>query len=230
MALKPSKFKLDETILLAGQPFQVAGVVQLELPDAAVATRYLLAGDKGASQILEERPNRFSLLRQFPPSAAPQPKGSEISVMGSRYALAGVDKLKVLGAEGGAVGAAPKEGLLLSGRFDSQGGLILREIAPGGAAAQTFYSVKPVAAEELLTADQYAAVREAQRMVAEQQAAAEAETSAGSGGWAAKLGGWIATILVIGVLVYACSGDSEDSTTGSARSGSWHFSGGSGGK
>lgn len=229
MALKPSKFKLEEMILLAGQPFQVSGMVQLELPDNGVATRYMLTGDKGASQILEERPNRFALLRQFPPSAAPQPNGSEISVMGARYALAGVDKLKVIGAEGGPVGATPSGGLLLSGRFDSQGGAILREIAPGGGAAQTFYALKPIAPDQLMTGQQHAAVQEAQREVAEQQAAAAAETSASAGGWAAKLGGWVVTIIVIGVLVYACS-DSEDTSSGSARSGTAHFSGGHGGK
>ncbi|MSQ53885.1 MAG: hypothetical protein EXR31_00805 [Betaproteobacteria bacterium] len=230
MELKPAKFKLEDMVLLAGQQFRVAGMVQLELPDAAVATRYLLSGEKGTSQILKERPGRFSVLRQFPPSAAPQPEGKELSVMGMRYALAGVDKLKVLGAEGGTVGAAPAEGLLLSGRFDGATGLILREFAPGGASAQTFYSVKPVAAEELLTAKQAAAVMEAERQVVQQAATAEAESTRTSG-WAAKLAGWAVLIIVIVVLVFACSGPDDEGGSGSARSGSVHYSsGGHGGK
>jgi hypothetical protein len=228
MALKPAKFKLDEMVLLAGQPFRITGLLQLELPDAVVATRYLLAGDNGASQILEERPGRFSLLRQFPPSAAPQPEGKQLSVMGMRYALAGVDKLKVLGAEGGAVGAAPNEGLLLSGRFDGATGLILREFAPGGATAQTFYSVKPVGADELLTAEQAAAVVQAERQALQQEATEEAEATETTG-WAAKLGGWVVSIIVIVVLVYACSDSESDGGASSARGGV-HFSGSHGGK
>jgi hypothetical protein len=231
MPVKPAKFKLEEMVLVAGQPFQVAGLVQFEGPDAAVATRYLLSGEKGMSQILEERGERFAVLRQFPPTAAPEPSGNEISVMGMRYALAGVDKLKVIGAEGGAVGAAPNEGLLLSGRFNGDSGSLLREITPGAAKVQTFYAVKPVSPEELLTAADFAKIQAAEREIAEQAAAAEAERGESSkgGGWVKKIIGWVVAILVIGALVYACSGP-DDESSGSARSGSVHYSGGSGGK
>jgi hypothetical protein len=231
MALKPAKFKLEEMVLVAGQPFQVAGLVQFEGPDAAVATRYLLSGEKGTSQILEERGERFAVLRQFPSTAAPEPSGNEISVMGARYALAGVDKLKVINAEGGAVGAAPSQGLLLSGRFNGDSGSLLREITPGASKVQTFYAVKPVSPEELLTAADYAKIQLAEREIAEQAAAAQAERGEASSGssWVKKAVSWGIAILVIGVLVYACSGSDEDSS-GSARSGSVHYSGGHGGK
>ncbi len=227
MALTPSKFKLEQLVMMAGQPFRVSGVLQFELPDAAVATRYLLEGEKGVAQILEDRPGRLALLRQFPQAASPDPSGREVSVMGMRYVLAGVDKLKILAAEGAPVGAAPTQGLLLSGRFDGESGLILREIAPGGGAVQTFYSVKPISADELMTSEQHLKLLEAQREIAEQQAAAKAETGESSG-WGAKLIGWTVSIIVIVVLVYACSGDDESSSS-SARTGSVHY-GGSGGK
>jgi hypothetical protein len=229
MALKPAKFKLEEQVVLGGQPFQVAGVAQLELPDGSVATRYLLNGEKGASQIVEERKDRLSVLRPFPPSAAPQPKGNEVSVMGARYVLAGVEKLAIGGAEGAPVGALPGSGLLLSGRFESPTGDILREIAPGGG-GQTFYAAKALAAEDLLSSVQHAAALAAQVQVAEQQAAADAETSKSTGGWVGKLVGWIVTLLVIGGLVYACSDSGDSGTTAGARTGSWHYSGGSRGK
>lgn len=228
MALKPSKFKLEEMVLLAGQPFQVAGMVQFEAPDAGVATRYLLSGEKGTSQILEERGSSFTLLRPFAPTAAPEPSGKEISVMGVRYALAGIDKLKVIGVEGGAVGAAPSDGMLLSGRFQGESGALLREITPGAAMATTFYSLKPVGAGELLTAVEYEQQVAAEREMAEQVAAAEAERGeSSSGGWVKKIVSWVVTILVIVALVYACSGPDEEESSGSAR-GSVHYS--SGGK
>lgn len=229
MQAKASTFKLEDMILLAGQPFQVAGMVQFESPDASIFTRYLLNGDKGTSQILEERASRFTVLRPFPPAAAPQASGKEVSVMGMRYALAGVDKLKVLGTQGGAVGAAPASGMLLSGRFDGETGALLREITAGAGASQTFYAVKPVAREEILTAEEYAAQIEAQRQIAEMNAAAEAESGEASGGWAAKLGGWVVAVIVVAVLVYACSGSDDEGSSGSARTGSYHYSGGSSG-
>jgi hypothetical protein len=228
MAVKPPQFKLEQLVMMAGQPFRVSGMLQFELADGAVATRYLLEGEKGLGQILEERPGRLALLRQFPQTAAPDPSGREISVMGMRYALAGVDKLKILGAEGSPVGAAPSEGLLLSGRFESDAGLILREIAPGGGAVQTFYAVKPVAEGDVITVEQHLKILEAQREIAEQQASALAETGGSSSGWGVKLAGWTVSIIVIVVLVYACSSDDESSSS-SARTGSVHY-GGSGGK
>jgi len=217
MSLKPSKLQLEETIFLAGEPLRVTGVAQLELTDGTLTTRYLLADAGGASQILEERGGHCSVLKQFSPSAAPEPSGSELSVMGVRYVLRGVDKLSVLGAQGAPVGAAPPAGLLLSGRFEGESATILREFAPGGAAAQSFYTVKKIAAGELLDSRERAAAVQTQLASVQFQAAAQAETG-DAGGWGMRIGAAIVAVIVAVLLAYACTVDKRLSSAGPTQS------------
>lgn len=230
MALQPSKFKLDEEVSFAGKPMRVAGLVQLEAPDAQLATRYLLAGATGAPQIVEETGGKFSLLRAFPPASLPQASGNTVTVMGEKYTLKGVRKLKVLGAAGQAPGGASAAAVLLSGVFEGAMGSLLREIVPG-ASAQAFFSVKAVGAEDLQSAAELAEQQEVARLAAEDQAEAEEETgSSGSGGLLKNILGWGFSILVIVGLGYACSGsDEEGSSSDSARSSVRYHSGGSSG-
>lgn len=222
MPLKLSKFKLDEELSLVGNTMRVSGILQLEDPGGLVATRYLLTGGTGAAQILEERGDVFALLRPFPPAAQPQASGDSVTVMGAKYTLAGVSKLKVLGAEGQAPGGVPGAPVVLSGKFEGAMGVLVREIVPG-ANAQNFYSVKPVSPADVMTAEQVAAVQAAAMQLREEraQAAAEAEEE---GGWGKKIGSFVVTMLVVVGLAYACT-DSEDSGSGSARSISGGFRG-----
>ena len=137
MSLAPAKFKLDEEISFSGKPMRVAGFVQYEGANAQVSTRYQLVAATGAPVILEENGSQFSMLRPFPPTAQPQATGGTVMVMGAKYALAGVRKLKVLGSTGQPPGGPPKAPLVLSGLFEGEMGALVREMAPG-APAQTF--------------------------------------------------------------------------------------------
>jgi hypothetical protein len=219
MSLRESKFKVDEEVSCVGKVMRVAGLVQYEGENALLTTRYLLAEPAGAPVILEETGSRLMLLRPFPPASQPQAAGETVTVMGEKYSLAKVRKLKLLGAAGNAPAIAPKAQLLLSGLFEGKMGALVREMAPG-TPAQTFYSMKPVSPEEVLSGAQLAAVRESERQAAEQQALAQAdEEETPKGGMLQKAIGWIVTILVVAGLGYACSGsDESDSSGGSARS------------
>lgn len=219
MALRESKFKLDDEVSCAGKLMRVAGLVQFEGGGDALTTRYLLAEPSGAPVILEESGDKLALLRPFPPASQPQPSGNTVTVMGEKYLLAGVRKLKVLGSTGNAPGGAPKAPLLLSGVFEGKMGSLVREMAPGSP-VQTFFSVKAVGPEEVLSGAQLAAAKEAGRAAAEQQALAQGEEEeTGKGGMLQKAIGWIVTIVVVGGLGYACSGsDDGESSGGSARS------------
>jgi hypothetical protein len=227
MALRPSKFKLDEGVSVAGKSARVAGRVQFEGAEAQLTTRYLLAEPSGATQILEESGGKFTLLRPFPPAAAPQAAGNTVTVMGEKYTLGTVRKLKVLGVEGRAPVAGPAAPLMLSGLFEGKMGALVREMAPG-AGTQAFFSVKPVSPQEVLNGEQLAAIQEAERLAAEQRAQLEADEEEGdSGSPVQKIVTWVVAVLVVAGLAYACTG-SEDESSGSARTSfSW---GGSGGK
>lgn len=203
MALRPSKFTLDEEISLAGKPMRVAGLVQFEGTNAQLITRYLLAETAGAPLILEESGERFSLLRPFPPGAQPQVTGGTITVVNEKYTLSGVRKLKVLGAAGQPPGGAPKAELLFSGLFEGQMGSLLRELT-AGASAQVFFSSKPVAAEEVLSGEQRAARQEAERLAAEIMAqTADDEKDKGKGKSLQIAAICIVTVLVLLGLAYA---------------------------
>lgn len=213
MSMRPTRFRLDETLYLAGEPFQVKGIAQIQLADDTRAIRYLLAGE-GGTQILEERGERYRVLKQFMPSAAPQPNGRELSVMGVPYALGGVDQLMVLGADGLPVGAAPQAGLMLSGRFEGDNALILREFAPGGAAAQTFYTVKPLGAGEVRDSREQAELERARLARVQADAAAQAESGEGQAGWGMRIGAAVVAVLVATALAYACSAEQRRGADG----------------
>lgn len=221
MALKPASFKLDEEVMLSGRRLRVAGYVQYEDPQAQIATRYLLAAQAGPPQILEERGGKFALLRPFPATANPVAAGNSLSVMGEKYGLAGVQKFMVLGVAGEPPGGIPKAPFLVSGSFDGSMGTIVREIAPGPSAAQAYYTLKPVAAGELLSGAQLEALEQAQHKADEQQAAAaedEDQVESKPRGWLKSAVGTVATLLVVAGLAHACTGSDEDGASGSSRS------------
>jgi hypothetical protein len=223
------KFQLDQALWLGGKEMRVAGLLQFDAAGAPL-TRYLLAPAAGAPQIVEESGDgKFALLRPFPQGTAPEASGNTVTVMGAKYTLGDVRKLKVLGHQGEAPGGAPKGPLVLSGVFNGQSGLLLREIAPV-AALQQYYSLKPLAAEDLLSSEEQAARLEAERLFAEEQARAAAEDDGGGkGGMLKQALSWGISLLIIGALVYACSGPDDDGgSSGSARVGTSH--GGHGGK
>jgi hypothetical protein len=206
MSLKPARFKLDEEVMLSGTPMRVAGYVRYEDPQAQLATRYLLVTQAGPPQILEERGDKLCLLRPFPTNASPTPDGKSITVMGERYTLTGVRKLKVLGTEGEPPGAIPKAELVLSGSFDGPMGTLVREIAPGPAAAQIYYMAKPVVASEVLSGAEFAAQQDAvQKREALQTAAAEDDEEHFPKGWLKTGLGAGFTLLIVGALAYACT-------------------------
>jgi hypothetical protein len=223
MPLKTSKFKLDEQIVLAGNAMNVAGMLQLEHPDGRVMTRYALAAEDGATQLLEECNGAYTLLRPFPPAARPEVTGSTVTVMGEKYELEGTQRLAVLGTAGSYPGALKDAAVLLSGRFVSAMGGLLREIAPGAAAAeQNFYALKEAPAETVMTAEAHAAVLQEQMQQRAAAAQAAAETGGqGSGKWVKVL----VAIVIVAFLVYACSGSDEQDGSGSARTVSGGFHG-----
>jgi hypothetical protein len=204
MSLQPSRFSLDEELSVAGKPARVAGRLQLEADDGRIATRYFVAGTLGTAHILEETGDGLAMLRPLP-SAAQQAAGKTVTVLGSKYALAGIRRLKVLGVEGQPPQAVPGAQLLLSGVFEGPSGRLLRELVPG-TSVQMFFGVEPLAADEVLGAPELAARREAERLAAAQQAEAESESDpAGSGRSLMKAAGWLGVALVVGGLFYACS-------------------------
>lgn len=214
-----TRFQLGQELELGGKPMKVAGLLQFDDGSGQAITRYALAGPAGASVILQEEAGVVSMLRPFPPAAAPTAEGSTVTVMGEKYELAGVRKLKLGATSGELPAGTPKAPLVLSGLFKGKMGTLIREVVPG-AAAQAYFLVKPVAQGELLTGEELAQRLEAERIVAELNAqTAEAEAEEGAQKPLAKIGGWIVAILVIGALVYACSGDDESSSSGSVRVG-----------
>lgn len=224
MALKPARFKLDEEVALAGKLLRVAGYVQYEDPKEQLATRYLLAAQSGPPQILEQRGDKFLLLRPFPPTTSPLAAGNSVTVMGEKYMLAGVQKLKVLGAQGEPPGGMPKGPLVLSGNFDGSMGTLLREISPGPAAAQVYYSVKPMEHTEVMSGAQFTELQATRRQAVEQQAAVAAdEAESTPGGWVRSAISTVAALLIIGGLGYACTSSDGDGYSGSSRS-SFSFS------
>lgn len=224
MSLKPARFKLDEEVMLSGKPARVLGYVQYEDPQAQLATRYLLAAQAGPPQIVEERGDKLFLLRTFPANANPTASGNSVNVMGEKYTLAGVQKLKVLGAVGQPPGGMPKAPLVLSGSFDGSMGTLLREIAPGTGASQVFYAVKPLDGVEVVTGEELAARQAAQQKVEEQQAAvAEEGEESTPGGKLKSIVVGAVSFLIVSCLAYACSGSDGDGYSGSSRS-SFSFS------
>ena len=174
MRFHPSKFRLGDGVSLAGRAMRVAGMVQYENDSGAPVTRYLLAENSGAPAVLEESPGGFVLLGTFPAKAQPSASGDSVSVLGEKYALGGLRKLKLVGADGLPPGGAPKGDLLLTGEFEGSMGSVVREMVPG-TGAQTFYLLKRLTADDVLSNDDISTRLEAGRRAAEVQAALDDE-------------------------------------------------------
>ena len=219
MALAPSKFGLDEDVSLAGKPMRVAGLMQFDAGNDQLITRYLLADETGAPVVLQEEGGKLAMLRPFPAAAAPEAAGNTVTVMGEKYTLAGVRKLKVLGASGQAPGETPTAGLLLSGLFDGNMGSLLRELVPG-ATAQAYFLLKPMGNDDVLSGEALAKRKEGERIAAEVMAQSqESEEEEAKEKPMVKVAVWIVVILVVVGLGYACSGDDDDSPSSSSSSG-----------
>jgi diguanylate cyclase (GGDEF)-like protein len=159
-------FGLDASVVFRGKPMRIAGRMLLEGASGQSTFRYLLSGGAGAPVLLEQAASdRYALLRPFPPAAEPQTAGNTVAVGAERYTLVGVRRLKVLDALGQSTGAAPGATMLLSGMFEGPAGTLMRELVPGSD-KQVYYLVKPLAAGDLLSAEEHAARREAARRAA----------------------------------------------------------------
>jgi len=220
MSLASAKFGQDEDVVLSGKAMRVAGFVQYEDANTTVLTRYLLSESAGAPAVLEEYDGQFFVLRPFLPTAQPAPSGRNLLVMGKKYTLSGVRKLKLLGTSGQPPGGTPKAELLLSGLFEGEMGTLVRDMTPGSQ-AQTFYSRKPLPANDALNKSEHAALREMEHLAAEARAQAESEDDVSPAGTSIlRIAVAIATIVAVAGLGYACSGgEDEGSAPGSARSG-----------
>jgi len=161
----PVNFELDAGTVFRGKAMRVAGRMRLEGASGQFTSRYLLSGNAGAPVLIEQAEDRFALLRPFPPAAEPLTAGNTITVGKERYTLVGVRRLKVLEVLGQSAGAAPGATMLLSGMFEGPAGTLMRELVPGSD-KQVYYLVKPLAAGDLLSAEEHAAQREAARRAA----------------------------------------------------------------
>jgi hypothetical protein len=98
-------------------------------------------------------------------------------------------------------------------------GTLVREIAPGAGAAQAYYTVKPLAAGELMSGAQLAALEQAQQKADEQQAAAgEDEVESKPTSWLKSAVSTGVTLLVVAGLAHACTGSDDDGASSSSRS------------
>lgn len=225
--LRPSKFGVDHQLTLSGKPMRVAGIAQYDAGNDRVITRYHLAGGGGAMILQEDAMVGLALLRPFPAAAAPEAAGDTVTVMGEKYKLGSVRRLKVLGTAGEPPSGTPKAPLLLSALFEGNMGVLFRELVPG-AAAQAYYLVKQLAPNEVLSGEELARQQESERAAADaREQEEEAEVVEKEEKPLAKVAVWIVAILVIGGLVYACSGDDEESSSRySVRVGSGAHGGG----
>jgi hypothetical protein len=174
MRFHPSKFRLGDGVSLSGRAMRVAGMVQYENDSGAPVTRYLLAETSGAPAVLEERPDGFVLLGTFPAKAQPSASGDSVSVMGEKYALGGLRKLKLVGTDGLPPGGSPKGDLLLTGEFEGSMGTVVREMVPG-IGTQTFYLRKRLSPDDVLSNDDISSRLDAGRRAAEVQAGVDDE-------------------------------------------------------
>lgn len=174
MRFHPSKFRLGDGVSLAGRAMRVAGMVQYESDAGVPVTRYLLAEPSGAPAVIEEAAEGFVQLGTFPAKAQPSASGDSVSVMGEKYALRGLRKLKLVGTDGLAPGGPPKGDLLLTGEFEGSMGSVVRELVPG-TEGQTFYLLRRLSADDVLSNDDIASRLEAGRRAAEARAAADEE-------------------------------------------------------
>ncbi len=158
-------FAFNAAVVFRGKPMQVAGLLRLEDADGQPLVRYLLSDGAGAPVLVEQAGGACTLLRPFPPAAEPQTAGNTVVIGEERYTLTGTRKLKVVEALGQAPGVASNAALLLSGIFQGPAGTLMRELTLGSV-HQVYYLVKPLAARELLSADDHARSRDAERRAA----------------------------------------------------------------
>ncbi len=217
MRFHRSKFRLGDGVSLSGRAMRVMGMVQYEDDKGAPVTRYLLAEAAGAPALVEESPGGFALLGTFPANAQPSASGDSVSVMGEKYALRGLRKLKLVGADGLPPGGKPKGDLLLAGEFEGSMGSVLREIFPG-VAGQSFYLLKRLAAEDILSNEDISARLEAGRHAAEVQAMTDEEEPRTKPKLHMTVIGIIAAI-VAAALVYSCVSADDEAPPGGPRSG-----------
>lgn len=215
MRLRPAKFRVGDGVSLAGKAMRVAGVVQYEDAGGVPVTRYLLAELAGAPAVLEETAQGFALLGTFPADAQPTASGNSVSVLGERYTLQGLRKLKLVGTDGRPPGGPPKGDLLLSGEFTGSMGTLVREIVPG-LEGQRFFLLKRLAAEDVLSNDEIAARLDAGRRDAEIRAAEEDEPR-GRGRLQMAVVAAVA-VIVAAALVYSCVSAEGEAPAGGARS------------
>ncbi len=217
MRFHPAKFRLGDGLSLTGRAMRVAGIVQYEDADAAPVTRYLLAEAAGAPAVLEESAQGFALLGTFPANAQPAASGNSVSVLGEKYALRGLRKLKLVGTDGQPPGGAPKGDLLLSGEFEGSMGSVVREMVPG-AGTQTFFLLKRLPVEDVLSNEDIAVRLEAGRRAAELQAAADEEEPRTRTRVHMTVIAAVAAI-VAAALVYSCVSADGDTAAPGPRSG-----------
>lgn len=203
MRFHASKFRLDAGVSLNGRAMRVAGLIQYEETGDAAVTRYLLTEVAGAPLVLEENPAGFAVLGTFPGTAQPQASGNSVSVLGEKYVLKGVRKLKLVGTDGQPPGGPPKGDLLLSGEFEGSMGTILRELVPT-AGTQSFYLLKRLAKDDVLSNNDIAGRLEAGRRDAEIKAGVADEDSAPQSALPAILMAVVA-IVVAAALAYSCA-------------------------
>ena len=158
-------FALHANVVYRDKPMRVAGLLRLEDSSGQALIRYLLSDGAGAPVLVEQAGAQITLLRPFPPAAEPQTAGNTVTVGEERYTLTGTRKLKVVEALGQAPSVVSSAALLLSGIFEGSAGTLMREL-PLGTVKQVYYLVKPLAAQELVSAESHALARNAERRAA----------------------------------------------------------------
>jgi hypothetical protein len=160
MAAERGTFMLDDHVAFRGRPLRVTGRVKLEGSSGQLTFRYQLSDAAGAPVVLEEGEGRFAMLRPFPPAARFKTAGNTIIVGTAKYTLVGIRKLKLLEISGNAAGIASRAPLIVSGIFEGLMGTLMREMVPG-TTTQVYYLLKPLAAGEVVSAEKYAADKDA---------------------------------------------------------------------
>jgi hypothetical protein len=123
--------------------------------------------------------------------------------------------MKMLGASGKPPAESPQAPLALSGVFEGKMGRLLREMVPG-AKAQSYFLVKPVQKDELLSGQELAHKQDQDRVAAQAMAQVqEVEDAEEEEKPFAKFASWAVSLVVIFALAWACSGDDDDDTSSS---------------
>lgn len=189
---------------MEGREMSVTGVAQYEDATGEAVTRYAFSDGVGSPQVVEQQGLRFSLLRPLPPEAQPGTSGNTVSVLDEKYTLVKVRKLTLLATAGKPPGNPPRGTLLLSGLLQGQAGSLIREIEPGRN-EQTYYALKVLPPEEVLSGEQLAELRRRERAAAEAQTRAEEDAEdLGELGPLQRAAFWLALFLAVGGLALAC--------------------------